>query len=172
MFNAFVTTALTDSFAVTSAGFFHSPVTASSLRELTAFVLPPQLTSAACIRYEAPQASEQQLESIEIFLGLSHSLCQLSANNASLGFGEEPEFKDLAGEILNVTFGNFDPRMRAHGQKWKSSFAQPISATAKLNLAPASAATVFSFRVAGQTLELIVFKSGTFKFPWKYTPVK
>lgn len=112
--------------------------------------------------------------SIELIFGISKELLdRLHAN--MFGTPPEaitPEVADLAGEILNIAFGDMDPKLRKLGIELRSSF--PINYTqpelGKMLSHIHSQALVIPFQSGGHTFRIEIYAAHSLSQNWKYDP--
>lgn len=130
----------------------------------------PAIEVGAAIRFESPVLSVELLLLFAkaIYLPLYTGATELAADAL------EPGMPDLAGEILNISFGNVDPQMRGAGFRLRSSFPQSFwgrDLELVLKSRPGRCILI-PFSALGAQFYLQIFTSGTLKRKWAYTPVK
>jgi len=112
---------------------------------------------------------------VELFLGFSNELfVNLYEKIFQMNLdGISEENQDLAGEILNVAFGDMDPKFRKLGFNLKSSFPEVYSQV-KLAAALKSddiRAVVIPYTSGGKTFNVEVYSAGSLQVQWKYDKV-
>ncbi len=113
--------------------------------------------------------------SFVLYLGLPRKrLFQFYANVFNQSLANPADGQDIVGEILNVSFGDIDPRLKAKGFKLKSSFPISFSGASLNNLKSKLPQEYIEipFDEGENKFFLEIIESSSIKFDWKYTVVK
>ena len=159
---------ITDSLSSTIANFTQVRAVAGPMQpksERVAF----KCDAGAAIRFEGPRVSMELL--IVFPQDLIFQLCEIFFQTIS---ADLLAAQDLAGEILNISFGTIDPTLSGKGIKLKSSFPHKFSgAPLQELLKKVSEKTLFvPYTAAGKSFYLEIHKADTLPLDWKYTPKK
>ncbi len=128
-----------------------------------------EIAAGAVIRFDGTPFS------MVLYLSLSRKrLFQFYANVFNQSLANPADGQDIVGEILNVAFGDIDPRLKAKGFKLKSSFPISFSGASLNNLKsklPQDYIEI-SFDEGENKFFLEILEASSLKFDWKYTVVK
>jgi len=153
--------------ASTISSFTRVPTTAGESQLLLEQNDLRDWAAAGVIRFQGPALS------LEIVLGIPKDLLFSMASNAfQQDITDLATAQEIAGEILNISFGTIDPMMRGKSIHMKSSFPLNFSSV-RLNALvmelPHEAISI-PLVAAGKNMTLLILASGSLQQKWGYTP--
>lgn len=122
---------------------------------------------AGAIRYESSTFA------IELLLTFPHDFLGIPDKGFVMDSPADLTTKaqDLAGEVLNVAFGNIDPSLRVKGLKLRSSFPKTFSGSNLAMLIQGISEDVLAIdlKAGDRSFSLFILKSGSLKQSWSFT---
>ena len=160
---------VTSSVAGTITQFTHTTVKPGAPKVISQRPEREDVAAGAVIRFEGTPFS------FVLYLGLTRKrLFQFYSNVFNQSLANPADGQDIVGEILNVAFGDVDPRLKTKGFKLKSSFPISFSGASLNNLKSKLPQDYIEipFDEGENQFFLEILEANSLKFDWKYTVVK